>query len=502
MTIETPAFSKRMVGQILFSLMLVALADWFFYGHTVGWTLGAFGLLFGGGVLLLGDVRAWTRAAAWLGTCYVVLCLRMMIDPEPRVVLLGSLSGVGLMFTARSGWTWRGTVWLRRLRQIALDTAKSWLVAAGFTVAAPLLPIVYLSRTRRIQRWLLPVALGCLFLGLFAHANPVISLALSAVKKAILDMLKWLPSLDFIGHLVFWITIGAVVWTMLRHRARDPETEAPAPPQECLCWCDRLLQPDVIRNALVIFNVLFAVQTTLDFWYLLGGGTLPQGVTYAEYAQRGAYPLVATALLAAGFVLVTFRDGSVSAETRTARWLVYGWLAQNVLLVVSAGWRLWMYVSVYSLSRLRLAAGLWMVLVACGLILIIVRIWGRRSNGWLVRCNLLSLAAALMIHSCGMPNMLIADFNVRHCREMGCADACPVDIKYLTSLGYDALPALIRLEYRVEGNRLLSDNVHSAIVKAKRSLDTASRDWRGATLKRRYVTGKLAEYEDAQSSAP
>ncbi|NTU96117.1 MAG: DUF4173 domain-containing protein, partial [Bacteroidales bacterium] len=39
-----------------------------------------------------------------------------------------------------------------------------------------------------------------------------------------------------------------------------------------------------------------------------------------------------------------------------------------MFLVFSAGWRLWLYVTVFSLSRLRVAAGVWMFLVACGLI--------------------------------------------------------------------------------------------------------------------------------------
>ena len=48
----------------------------------------------------------------------------------------------------------------------------------------------------------------------------------------------------------------------------------------------------------------------MDFVYLWGGKTLPDGMSYAEYAHRGAYPLIATALLAGAFVLVALRPGS------------------------------------------------------------------------------------------------------------------------------------------------------------------------------------------------
>ena len=52
-----------------------------------------------------------------------------------------------------------------------------------------------------------------------------------------------------------------------------------------------------ILRSLVVFNALFAVQTLLDVVYLWGGVRLPDGLSYADYAHRGAYPLIATALL-------------------------------------------------------------------------------------------------------------------------------------------------------------------------------------------------------------
>jgi len=38
---------------------------------------------------------------------------------------------------------------------------------------------------------------------------------------------------------------------------------------------------------------LFAIQTVLDIQYLWRGAALPDGMSYATYAHRGAYPLIA-----------------------------------------------------------------------------------------------------------------------------------------------------------------------------------------------------------------
>ena len=71
-----------------------------------------------------------------------------------------------------------------------------------------------------------------------------------------------------------------------------------------------------ILRSLIVFNLMFAVQTMLDAAYLWGGVALPDGMSYASYAHRGAYPLIVTALLAAGFVLVAMRPGSATSADR------------------------------------------------------------------------------------------------------------------------------------------------------------------------------------------
>ena len=483
--------------QLVCAVAFVVLADWLFYGHKVGWTLGAFGCLLGVGAILLGAERMRSRAAGWLGACFGVLCLRAVVDPEPRVVFLGCLVGIGLLATVRDGWTWSGITWRDRWLRFVWQLCKSYGVAATVIVVAPFFPVYALLHVKRVQRWIVPVVVGCVFLGLFAYANPVIALGVSSVWKALANALT-MPTFGSVARCLLWVTVGAIAWASIRYRAGGAASDVSASIQDGVPMCDQLLKPDVIRNALVLFNALFALQTALDFWYLWGGGTLPQGVTYAEYAQRGAYPLVVTALLAALFVLVTFREGSASAENRAMRLLVYGWLAQNVLLVVSAGWRLWLYVSVYSLSRLRLAAGVWMVLVMCGLVWIFVRILVRQSNEWLVKVNLISLAVVLIVYACGFPNMLVAGFNVRHCREAGKPDAHPVDLAYLHSLGYDALPALMMLECHVKDTPL-APSVRSCIWKLRMRLTDSQHDWRGATFKRQYlakkITGRVDDFD-------
>ena len=95
-----------------------------------------------------------------------------------------------------------------------------------------------------------------------------------------------------------------------------------------------------VTLSLILFNSLFALQNGLDLAFLWSGAGLPEGVTLAEYAHRGAYPLIATALLAGLFVLVTLRPGSETASAPLIRRLVVVWVGQNIFLAaLGSSWR-------------------------------------------------------------------------------------------------------------------------------------------------------------------
>jgi Domain of unknown function (DUF4173) len=205
----------------------------------------------------------------------------------------------------------------------------------------------------------------------------------------------------------------------------------------------RLFGDAAIVRSLIVFNLLFAVQTAMDIYYLWGGAELPNGMTYAAYAHRGAYPLIVTALLAAGFVIVAMRPGSAAERAPLMRALVLLWTGQNVLLVISSILRLNLYVEAYSLTYLRVAAFVWMGLVAIGLVLIVVRIMLYRSSAWLVAAN--AAALTLVIYVCAFINFpyVIASYNVAHSREMG-GGGVSLDLSYLIDLGPQAIPAIDR----------------------------------------------------------
>lgn len=440
------------------AVLLAALADFFFYGQPVGITLFLFGMTLAAAAAAI-QPSALSAGRAWFKRVALLVGLLPLLENVSALSVAIGLAALAVFALSLVGRLRRG--FARIAGQVAL-----FLLAAPFRFVHDF--IRWRKAARRLGRrrigfaaiavWIMPLTLGAAFLALFGAANPVIEYWLSLIDlHALLDLIQ-LP------RLAFWLVVLAGVWAFLRPRlprllrriARRVEpvpvsgvttTTKPAKAIE-----DIIFGKAAILRALVVFNILFAMQTALDATYLWGGIALPDGLTYAAYAHRGAYPLIVTALLAAGFVLAALRPGSATSSDPFIRRLVYVWVAQNIVLVISSILRLELYVGIYALTYWRVAAFVWMGLVAAGLALIIARIALGKSNEWLLSANLLTLSATL--YACSFINFaaLIANYNVEHSFEMT-DHGTELDFWYLRSLGPSARPALDRfLEQQARTN--------------------------------------------------
>jgi hypothetical protein len=367
-----------------------------------------------------------------------------------------------------------------------------------------------------VGKWVVPLLLGGVFIGLFALANPVVEDFVMRSFAWLSRRLGQLPDLFDPVRILLWMAVLTGAWALLRVRTRrhrkartqrrptyarrpvpspmptnvpagvspdfNPATSFPensVPPVRTIIPIDR---HGFIERCLIVFNIIFAIESALDVFYLWGGRHLPRGLTFKEYAHRGSYPLIATALLAALFVLVAFRSECRGASWRTARLLVYAWIAQNVLLTFSAGWRLMLLVNASNLTRWRLATTIWLVLVALGLLTIIWRIVTHRNNAALLRVNI--AMTAVVLYACCFLNLdgFIANYNADHCLEVA-RNGDVLGLTYLRDLGIESIPALDRLSHTLDTpeRRAIA---HEFAEELRDDLDDEVTDWRGWTWRR------------------
>ena len=424
-----PAHANLFPSRFAIALGLAALADWLFYGERVGISFVLFAIVLTGCALLANRAALDRRRGLLAG-------LMLMAGLVPAVEEFDTLSMAFVVLALGSAISVLTNPDLNGLADRA-RALRELLLIAPFRLIRDAVAMLNLPAFRTgLAVWIVPLIMSCIFVLLFMSANPLIEkwLAWANLSKAA----EYLS----VARILFWLMALSFVWPFVHVRWLRKTAGTPDLPTSASSTTEFLGAATVLRS-LILFNMLFAVQTALDAIYLWGNATLPTEITYAAYAHRGAYPLILTALLAASFVLIAMKPGGLAQRSAVIRPLVYLWVAQNVMLVVSSILRLDIYVQIYLLTYWRVAAFVWMLLVAIGLLLIITRIALQRSNDWLVRANLITLTGTLYI--CSLVNFagIIADYNVAHSRESS-GKGVQIDMSYLTSLGPQALPAIDR----------------------------------------------------------
>ncbi|MGE3858284.1 MAG: DUF4153 domain-containing protein, partial [Dehalococcoidia bacterium] len=253
------------------------------------------------------------------------------------------------------------------------------------------------------------------------------------------ERLRWLTNVDLSGiapH-VFWFVAGAwfaggVTWTAFEGRIH-------AVPQPQLPEARRLGLTEV-ASVLGALAALFAAFVAIQLRYLFGGHDLVQqtiGLTYAEYARRGFFELVTTAVLLLPLLLLA--DWARRADARTGRVyrVIAGVLVSLLFVIVaSALMRMDAYEQAYGLTEPRLYAVA--ILVGLSMVfLLFLRTLVRGTNEWFVAGSLGAVVVVLATLTALGPDALIAR------RNLDRAATHPFDAQHAASLGAEAVPVLV-----------------------------------------------------------
>lgn len=473
------------------ALVMSALGDLVFGpGRPVGWAMAAYGIL--AGIIIFTIAIAKKRAElADLSGSLIVLVLAIVacaVNGSRWSVFIAFFALISILVSSHKGKASSAVLWCAHMVQFHLF---AWLVLLFDIVRTP--KLLGSSKRNIVLRntliWGIAGGLSIIFIVLFSLANPLIGDFMERIS-AFFDHFQL--SLKLVIRIILFVFISFGSLMLVRYRS--PKLPLSSKFKMAL----PCLPASLTQACLILFNLVFAVQTILDMCYLFGGMSLPDGMTYAEYARRGFYPLWIAAMLAGLFMLFAWTDDTdKKPRTSLQNILTAAWLTQNGFLLISASYRLYLYVSAYSLTRLRVAAAVGMLLVFVGLASIAFRLCRRRSLDWLINVNAISSLTALLALLIVNTSGLIAGFNFQHCREISQAGPY-LDMDYMQNLGEGAIPALI--EYlRTSDYQPGREKAVQVLTKLEKNLEEKSGDWRGWTYRRSTVLKILADYA---SSAP
>ena len=405
-------------------------------------------------LLLLGGAwtarRPGTRPSlvdAWLGPAAIVFAAFAALRSDATLLMLDVLAALALSGAAiatlggrevvrqplgsivRTGFAVAG--WVGGGAVAALAGARRALPATRRTrdQAGPTVPI--------LRGLLLAAPILVVFVTLFASADPIFARTVEDLVGLDLDLG------DLTGRLVLasaiaWIATGSVALA-----ASSPPAPATSPVRWALPW--RLGATEAV-TILVMVNAVFAGFVAVQAAYLFGGLDTMQaiGLSYAEYARRGFFELVAVAVLAVGLVVALDR----LTRTRTS-WLIGAGVALMILtgaVLVSSAVRMRLYQEAYGWTELRLYVLATIALLAVVLLAMVAGLLLNRVR-WIGHVAVVAgLVVGVGLNVIG-PVRFITEQNVARLADPSLVPehgTAGLDELYLASLGDDAVPGLLR----------------------------------------------------------
>jgi len=465
------------------------LVQWLFVDTAVGINVPiVVAAMLAAGWLLRPATRPLPRARdAWLPVAALTLSMFVAVRGDTSLVALDLLGALALTGASIASFRGLGVVDRSFQELVALGTrvalaatiAGTRLVSAVRNTAPGGTGQSSLRRAAPVLRGLLiALPLVILFVALFAAADAVFA-------RIAGDLFSWnvdlgsLPSRIGVALVAAWLVAGLLVFVAVG--AESEVTPAAGTGTQRM-----RLGPGEATTVLVVLDLLFAGFVALQAAYLFGGqDTLAaSGLTYAEYARRGFFELLAVAFVVGGLVLAT--EALVSRRTRAYLAAAIGLVVLTAIVLASALLRLRLYQEAYGWTELRFYVAAAIVWLAIGCILAVVTLATARSR-WLAHAMLgLSIIFGLAFNVIG-PVRLIAEQNIQravHPELVAPGGETGLDVYYLASLGDDALLVLAENLCALPGS-VGSDAVDAVKGWADRlALDEASRTWQAWNLSR------------------
>lgn len=211
--------------------------------------------------------------------------------------------------------------------------------------------------------------------------------------------------------------------------------------------------PQIAFTVTTLLSVVYAVFCGIQIAYLFTEGifVLPEGFTYAEYARRGFFELLAVTCFNMLLILVCtilFRESKLlKANLAFITLFTY-------IMIASSAYRMLLYIGTYHLTFLRLFVLLFLIIDAIILGGTIVYVYHKRFP--LFGFSVAVVSICYLLFAFAKPDYFIASYQVKYDKELNAED-----IAFFTNeLSKDAAPVLIPIlqeiyneipEYTVQG---------------------------------------------------
>lgn len=305
--------------------------------------------------------------------------------------------------------------------------------------------------SRRMPRWinyLLPLAVTLVFGAIFILANPsLVKLFSEGSEQLLLRIRDWL-SLFSIFEMVFWLLVACVAVGLLRPALKNAmwdDLQRPITTRHATMPADEKASTLIpaFRNTLIAVVTLFAIYLIFEIrtlWFR----EFPPGFHYSGYAHEGAAWLTCALALVTALLSLIFRGGVLhDAQLSGLKKLAWLWSAESFVLAIAVYNRLFIYIGFNGMTRMRTIGLLGITCVVVGLIFVVRKINGHHGFVWLLRRQLLTVAAAVYLYVLLPVDWLVMRYNVQRIVAGDPVPSVQISVHPIDAEGWLALSPLL-----------------------------------------------------------
>jgi hypothetical protein len=193
----------------------------------------------------------------------------------------------------------------------------------------------------------------------------------------------------------------------------------------------------------VMLNLVILILNLGDLNFIFVDQTLPENFTFAQFLHQGVGTLIFSILISIAIVLFYFRgELNFLSQNKFVKILAYTWLLQNIVMLLSVGFKNSIYIDLYGLTYKRIGVYIYIFLTFIGLVSTILKIYLVKKNLFLFRMNGWSFYLVLVFSTLLNWDQMIVNNNKSLDKE--------IDIYYLLSLSDATLPSLQKMERNIK----------------------------------------------------
>jgi len=283
-----------------------------------------------------------------------------------------------------------------------------------------------------------------------------------AAFESLMDRLRFSVSenvLEYIRDIILGVPVafylyGLIYGNRYKRGFRDTTPESVDRHMHTL----RFAPDATVYSALTALNLIYMAFFLSQAGYLFSAfrDSLPQSMTYAEFARRGFFELCAVSAINLGVIatahLIAKRERIKILKGETAALCIF-----TIALIATAMSKMGMYIDYYGLTRLRVYTSWFMVILLFAFIIILIRQFKSFQGTRIAAVGCICLFMAL---SYGNVDGLIAKYNIDR-YQAGTLES--LDLDAMSELSDAAVPYLYEL-YRETTDVVMKDDIRDVIL--------------------------------------